>query len=72
MANAVDGVPRVRQYSWAETQLRKTEKKEDSVSTFKRRIIAVCEASPESSKLVPSMAMQMRECVKRHGANIGM
>ena len=63
--------PQENVWAWAEPQLRKTEKKEDEVSTFKRRIIAVCKKYPGKDKLVPNLATRMRKCVKLRGENIG-
>ena len=63
--------PQENVWSWAETRLRKTEQKSDTVATFKRRIITVSKAYPGKGNLVPSLAGRMQECLKRRGANIG-
>ena len=70
-AHSPDLNPQENVWAWGEKQLRKAEKKTDSFSTFKRRIIATCKQYPAKEKLVPSLADRMRRCLDRRGAAIG-
>ena len=63
--------PQENVWGWAQRMLRKTEKRRDSIATFKRRVVDVARRYPGSAKLVPSMARRIATCVKRKGANIG-
>ena len=63
--------PQGNVWGWAQRMLRKTEKRRDSMATFKRRVVDVARRYPSSAKLVPSMARRIATCVKRKGANIG-
>ena len=58
-------------WAWAEKDLRRAEKKEDTFTTFKWRVAHVSKRYPNSAALVPSMAKRIAECMKRKGANIG-
>ena len=58
-------------WAWADDDLRKKEKKNDTITVFKRRVIASCESYPSKLALVPSMAGRMSKCVRRRGASIG-
>ena len=64
--------PQENVWAWAQRKLRKTEKRRDSLATFKRRIVDAARRYPSSAKLVPSMAHRVAKCLKRKGANIGM
>ena len=63
--------PQENVWAWTEKMLRKTEKRGDTVATFKRRIVDVAKRYPSGAKLVPSMAKRMATCIQRKGANIG-
>ena len=63
--------PQENVWAWAEEEVRRAEKKMDSVSTFKRRILAACKQHPSGAKLVPGMTKRMAKCIKRKGASIG-
>ena len=63
--------PQENVWAWAQRELRKTEKRRDSVATFKRRIVDVARRYLSSAKLVPSMAHRVAICIKRKGANSG-
>ena len=64
--------PQETVWAWAQRKLRKTEKRHDSLATFKRRIVDAARRYPSSAKLVPSMAHRVAKCLKRKGANLGM
>ena len=70
-AHSPDLNPQENVWAWAEKELRRTEKKEDTFSTFKRRVAQACKRYPNSSALVPSMSKRFAECIKRKGAMIG-
>ena len=63
--------PQENVWAWAEKDLRRAEKKEDTFTTFKWRVAHVSKRYPNSAALVPSMAKRIAECMKRKGANIG-
>ena len=52
---------------WAEDRLRKTEKQQDTVATFKRRVHPICKQYPGGAKLVPGLARLMTLCIQRKG-----
>ena len=63
--------PQENVWAWAQGMLRKTEKRRDSLATFKRRIVDVSKKYPSGAKLVPSMQRRVTICIHRKGANIG-
>ena len=71
LALSPDLNPQENVWGWAEDRLRKTEKHEDSVATFKRRVHAICKQYPGGAKLVPGLVRRMALCIKRKGAPIG-
>ena len=58
-------------WAWTETELRKHEKKNGSVPTFKRRVSDPCKQYLNNTALIPSMSGRIAECVTRRGANVG-
>ena len=70
-AHSPDLNPQENVWAWAETELRKHEKKTDSVPTFKRRVAEACKRYPNKTALIPSMAGRVAKCVTRRGTNIG-
>lgn len=70
-ANSPDLNPQENVWSWAEADLRKAERKSDSFSVFKRRLIHSTRCYPSKKKLVPSMCERMALCLKKKGYNIG-
>ena len=63
--------PQENVWAWALGRLRKTEKRRDSLATFKWRIVDVSKQYPGGPKLVPSMRRRVALCIQRKGANIG-
>ena len=57
-------------WGWAEDRLRKMEKQQDTVATFKRRVHAICKQYPGGAKLVPRLARRMTLCIQRKGPPI--
>lgn len=70
-ANSPDLNPQENVWAWAETRLRTVEKKADTFSVFKRRIVAVSKAYPSGDKLVRSLVGRLQTCYRLRGANIG-
>jgi transposase len=70
-AHSPDLNPQENVWAWAETHLRKKEKKNDLLSTFKRRVAESCKKHPSKEVLVSSMSARIAECARRRGANIG-
>lgn len=70
-AHSPDINPQENVWAWAEKKLRVSEKKSDSFSVFKRRIIATSKLYPSGVKLVPGLAGRIATCIARHGAKIG-
>ena len=58
-------------WGWAEKRLRKAEKKDDTFTVFKRRIIQVSMQYNSKHTLVPSLAGRVSRCLERKGANVG-
>ena len=58
-------------WAWADDDLRKKEQNNDTITVFKRRVVASCDLYPCKLTLVPSLAGRMSKCVRRRGANIG-
>ena len=69
---APDLNPQENVWGWAEDRLRKTEKQQDTVASFKRGVHAICKQYPGGAKLVPGLVRRMALCIKRKGAPIGM
>ena len=63
--------PQENVWAWTEKTLRKSEKRGDTLATFKRRIVDVAKRYPAGAKLVPSMTKRIATCLQRKGANIG-
>ena len=63
--------PQENVWAWVEDRLRKVEKKQDTFSVFKRRIVELAKAYPNKEALIPSMAKRVAKCIRRKGANIG-
>lgn len=63
--------PQENVWAWAQSRLRKTEKRRDSLATFKWRIVDASKRYPGGAKLVPSMKRRVAICIQRKGANIG-
>jgi hypothetical protein len=70
-AHSPDLNPQENVWAWTEKRLRKAEKKTDTFSVFKRRIVEVAKQYNGKEKLVPSLVGRMARCLKRRGANIG-
>ena len=70
-ASSPDLNPQENVWGWAERKLRRAEKRQDSQSTFKRRVNEACRAYPSKGDLVRSMTGRLATCTKRRGANIG-
>ena len=70
-AHSPDLNPQEHVWAWVEGRLRKAEKKGDTLSVFKRRIVEVAKAYPNKAGLIHSMAKRVAKCLKRKGANIG-
>ena len=62
--------PQENVWAWAEDDLRKSERKRDTVAVFNRRVAASCQRYPSKLALVPSMAGRMAKCVRLRGANL--
>ena len=58
-------------WGWAGDRLRKPEKQQDTVATFKRRVHPICKQYPGGAKLVPGLARLMTLCIQRKDAPIG-
>ena len=63
--------PQENVWAWVEDRLRKVEKKQDTFSVFKRRIVELAKAYPNKEALIPSVAKRVAKCIRRKGANIG-
>ena len=70
-AHSPDLNPQENVWGWAEDRLRKTEKHEDSVATFKRRVHAICKRYLGGAKLAPGRVRRMALRIQRKGAPIG-
>ena len=70
-AHSPDLNPQENVRGWAEKELRKAEKKSNTFTVFKRRIIQISQQYEGKDNLVSSLAGRIALCLKRSGANIG-
>ena len=70
-AHSPDLNPQENVWGWAEKQLRKVEKPNDTFTVFKRRIVQVSMQYRNKAGLVPSLSGRMARCVERKGGKIG-
>ena len=70
-AHSPDLNPQENVWGWTEKRLRKAEKKTDTFSVFKRRIVEVAKQYTGKERLVSPLAARVALCLKRRGANIG-
>lgn len=62
--------PQENVWAWAEKDLRKAEKDDDTFEEFKGRVLKSVKAFPGAAKLIPSLAARMKLCLEAKGAMI--
>ena len=62
--------PQENVWAWAEQNLRKAEKDEDTFEVFRKRVLKSVRAYPAADKLVGSMAKRMQRVTEGKGAMI--
>ena len=62
--------PQENVWPWAETRLRKNEKRDDTFKDFGKRCLAAVDAYPAKDKLVASMASRVEKLIAAEGGPI--
>jgi len=60
--------PQENVWAWAEKDLRKKEKDEDTFETFQQRVLKAVRAYPSGQKLIPDMAKRIENLIAAKGA----
>ncbi len=69
-AHSPDLNPQENVWSWVNDDLRKSERKADTFSVFKRRILQSTHRYPNKAALVPGLCSRMSKCTQKKGYNI--
>ena len=69
--NSPDLNPQENAWSTAKVLLRKAERKGDTFTVFKRRVVHAANSFPNKGALVPSLRKRVALCIAKKGYNIG-